>query len=254
MKFRQQIIFWFIVSALLVLVFGSVSKDFTETFFFVTCLLPVIVGTSYFFNFFLVPNYLLEKRYLKFALYLVYTFIISIYLAMLIVTLAFVYLANYKYSNMNPVSTNVSVLLITSYLVVFAKAFVLLVRKYYGHSYEIETLAAEKQKTEKGYLVVKSNRQSRKILFDELNYVESLGDYIKLVISDGQPIISKEKISSVEKELPDSFIRIHRSFIVNKNKIASFNSEGVTIDRQDLPISRSYKKVVLDSLSSRSGA
>lgn len=252
MKFSHQVIFWFIVSVILILVFGSVSKDFTETFFFVTCLLPVIVGTSYFFNFYLVPNYLLTRRYVRFSLYFLYTLIISIYLAMLIITLAFVYLAHYKFSNMNPVSTNVSVLIIVLYLVVFAKAFVLLVGKYYGHSREIESLSSEKAKKEKGYLIVKANRQSRKILYENLSYVESLGDYIRLNLSNEDPVLSKEKISAVAKSLPSSFIRIHRSFVVNSDKISSFTAEEVVIDDHELPISRSYKKEVLEKLSSSS--
>jgi len=249
MTFRRQIIFWFIVSTSLILIFGKISEDFRGAFFIVTFLLPVMVGTSYFFNFYLVPRYLLHKRYWKFLLYMIYTLIISIYLEMIVVTLAFVYLANYQYKNMDPVTTNIYVLLVTLYLIVFAKGFVLFLGKLYGYNEKIKELTSEKKKMEQGFLVVKSNRQSRKISFNELLYVESLGDYVKIILSEGDPVVSKETISSIKRRLPNSFIRTHRSFVVNLDKIEGFNAEEITIRSITLPISRTYKKEVIEKLS-----
>ena len=60
---------------------------------------------------------------------------------------------------------------------------------------------------------------------------------------------SKEKISHMEKYLPEGFIRIHRSFIVNRSKISTFSREYVMVGGKELPISRSFKKEVLESLS-----
>lgn len=251
MKFSHQVIFWAIVSVILIIVFGSISRNFVEAFFFITCLLPVIVGTSYFFNFYLVPNFLLQKRYARFFLYVLYTFIISVYLEMLILTLAFVYLADYQYPNLNPVSGNIYVLVITLYLIVFAKAFVLLVIKYYRHSREIESLQKDKESKERGYIVVKSNRKSVKIYFEKLDFIESLGDYVKFVISDGEPVLSKDKISIIEKKLPQNFIRVHRSFIANTEKVNTFSSEEMIVNQQSIPISRTYRKAVAGRLENR---
>jgi hypothetical protein len=57
-------------------------------------LLPVAVGTSYSFNYFLVPRYLLKKRYKKFSLYLAYLLIVSTWLEMWVITGSFILLAD----------------------------------------------------------------------------------------------------------------------------------------------------------------
>ena len=61
-----------------------------------------------------------------------------------------------------------------------------------------------------------------------------MADYINIHLDDGEEVSSKEKISHIEKELPDSFIRIHRSFIVNKEKITSFNREEMLLGEIEL--------------------
>ena len=85
---------------------------------------------------------------------------------------------------------------------------------------------------------------------EELLYIESLADYIQIHRLNGGPITSKEKISHMESVLPDHFIRIHRSFIVNSRKISTYSREHVEIGGEEIPISRTYKKVAIDRLSS----
>ena len=53
----------------------------------------------------------------------------------------------------------------------------------------------------------------------------------------------------MEKYLPDGFLRIHRSFIVNRSKISTFSREYVIIGEKELPISRSYKQEVVSRLA-----
>ena len=59
---------------------------------------------------------------------------------------------------------------------------------------------------------------------------------------------TKEKISTLEKTLPESFVRIHRSFLINLQHVSSFNKEEVSIADQKLTIGRKYKKEALEVL------
>ena len=90
-------------------------------------------------------------------------------------------------------------------------------------------------------LTVRSKRQMRRLLFDEVLFIESLGDYVKTNLTNNETVVTKEKISHLEARLPEAFVRIHRSFIVNKHKVSAFNREMLTIGNQSLPISRKYK-------------
>jgi len=58
--------------------FGRASENYLQSFYFTTFMLPVAMGTSYFFNYFLMPEYLAVKNYWKFGLYFVYTLIFSL--------------------------------------------------------------------------------------------------------------------------------------------------------------------------------
>ncbi len=87
----------------------------------------------------------------------------------------------------------------------------------------------------------RSDRKMVKVAMDEILYVESLKDYIK-VVTKNRTIVTKHAISSLEENLPrNNFLRIHRSFIVALDKIDSYSAELVEIGKQELPISRMYR-------------
>lgn len=248
-KTPTHIIFWIVIIILLTIVFGNIFESFVLSFYFVAMLLPVAVGTSYFFNSFLVPHYLLKKRYRKFTLYFIYLLIISLNLEMWVITSAFVLLADYNYADLNPVVTNIFVLAIIIYFVVFLKAFLLLIKRSYATQKKTKLLKYEKNKFLKGYLTVRADRQQAKILFEDIHYIESMGDYVKIITELDEPVITRERISHIIKELPETFLRIHRSFIVNSQKVAYFSKTEIEVSGTTLPISRTYKNEVNNRLS-----
>ncbi|WP_448698069.1 LytR/AlgR family response regulator transcription factor [Mucilaginibacter sp. AW1-3] len=98
------------------------------------------------------------------------------------------------------------------------------------------------------FLYLKVERKTIKVNVKDILWIESLRDYVKVVIKD-QVYITKQKISLLEEMLPEKdFIRIHRSFIVATSKITSFYSGSIEIDRHELPIGRNYKQDVQKKL------
>jgi DNA-binding LytR/AlgR family response regulator len=91
------------------------------------------------------------------------------------------------------------------------------------------------------FLYLRVDRKMVKVDVKEILWVESQKDYIKVVLKDRE-LISKQKISLLEELLPEeTFIRIHRSFIVAMDKIESYNSYSVGVGGKELPIGRNYK-------------
>jgi len=91
------------------------------------------------------------------------------------------------------------------------------------------------------FINLRADRKNLKISLDDILYIESLKDYIK-VVTINRVILTKQSISSIEEILPrHQFIRIHRSFIVSIIKIESFTNEMIEIGKKQLPISRMYK-------------
>lgn len=102
------------------------------------------------------------------------------------------------------------------------------------------------------YIFVRSERKMVKINFDEILYVESLSDYIK-IHTKNKVLVTRETISNLEMKLPSQqFLRIHRSYIVNLNKTDSYTNEFVEIEKNAIPISRTYKENVLKKLTENS--
>lgn len=101
----------------------------------------------------------------------------------------------------------------------------------------------------KDFMFVRADRKMVKINFDDIQYIESLSDYVKIFTSE-RTIITRETISNLEAKLSaKKFIRIHRSFIIAVKNINSYTNEFIEINQKALPISRSYKESVLQKLA-----
>lgn len=113
----------------------------------------------------------------------------------------------------------------------------------------IRQLLDEKEKMKRSFLEIVSNRKMTKIPYDEIIYIESLSDYIK-VITIKEEVVSKDKKSRIAEILPNIFLRIHRSFIVNTDRIKEVSFDELKVDGVRLNIGRSYRKVVKETLKS----
>lgn len=97
------------------------------------------------------------------------------------------------------------------------------------------------------YIYVKNNKKNIKVNLQEINYIESIKDYIKIhMLRD--TITIKHSLSAFEDKLDKRFLRIHRSYIVNTHKITAFTKVDIEIDRIELPIGDSYKAFVYSRL------
>jgi len=240
-----HVVFWILITSIFTLIFGHSWGSTIHAFYFISLLLPVVMGTFYFFNYYLVPEYLLKKKYFRFGLYFYYTLVISLYVEMLVLIFAVIILSNFEFHQVPANSRNPLLLSMVLYLVVFSGSFILMVNQLLNSRRELEAMKNENQKMENPYIELLSNRKSVRINFEEIIYIESLADYIKVHTTHSKEITSKEKISAIEEKLPGDFVRIHRSFIVNQNKISGFNNNEIEIGVTVLPIGRSFKKQAL---------
>jgi hypothetical protein len=249
MRKFYQIAFWTVMFVLLTLAFGRSYGGYAQSFFFVTFLFPVIFGTSIFFNSFLIPEYLLRKKYFRFIQYSIYTLIFSVYLEILVLTLSLIVFANYRYDQLNPKTTDILFLTVIMYFLVLVNTTVLLLQKYFRGEDKTRALEAEHDKMKKGQLTVTSERKNITIDYRTITFIESVGNYVRIHNDSGKPVMTREKISAIEEKLPDNFLRIHRSIVVNMNRITSFSREWINIHDLELPVSRKYKESALDRLN-----
>ena len=99
------------------------------------------------------------------------------------------------------------------------------------------------------FVYFRVDRKMVKVMLDDILYIESMKDYIKVHTVDGL-LITKQFISTTEAMLPDQeFIRCHRSYIVALRHIRAFTSELVEIDKVQIPIGKLFRSQVMKTLA-----
>ena len=98
------------------------------------------------------------------------------------------------------------------------------------------------------YFFFNVSKKRVKVYLDEMLYIESLKEYIRIT-TKGKTILTKFQLGQIEELLArNNFLRVHRSFIVAKDKIDAFTATDVEVGGKLIPIGRSYKELVLRAL------
>jgi len=111
-----------------------------------------------------------------------------------------------------------------------------------------KAVVEKKPENDRDYIILKSDKKNYKIRFEDILYVESLDNYIKVYTHEFS-LICYSSLSSIEKELSANFLRIHRSHIVNVDKIDIFSSSQIEIGDKKFVIGRNYREVVMKRLN-----
>ena len=102
-------------------------------------------------------------------------------------------------------------------------------------------------------LFVKTDYRMVRIAIQDIRYVEGMSEYLKLHL-EGQPkpVVTLLSMKQMEERLPDNFMRIHRSYIVNLDKVVEVNKNRVILDAATyLPVGDSYKELFNKYLETR---
>lgn len=105
------------------------------------------------------------------------------------------------------------------------------------------------QAAEDPILYLKADKKMIKVRLQDILWIESLKDYV-MVKTEEKEVITYQKISYLDEKLPeDRFLRVHRSFIISRDKIDAFSATQVEIGQHSIPIGRNYKVEVLNELN-----
>jgi len=98
------------------------------------------------------------------------------------------------------------------------------------------------------HIYLKENKRMVKIYIENILYIESIKDYVK-VVTKSKTVITKQQLGYFETILnPKKFIKIHRSYIIAVNQIDAFSCSTVEIGSIEIPIGRKYKEETLQKL------
>lgn len=106
----------------------------------------------------------------------------------------------------------------------------------------------EKENTiQKSRIFVKDGSKLVKINLEEVRYLKSEGNYISLVLKD-KKILTLMTLKELEPKLPNYFQKVHRSYMVNLNKIDFIDNDGLEIEKKHIPVSKSFEKELLKKI------
>lgn len=103
--------------------------------------------------------------------------------------------------------------------------------------------------SEKDYIFIRSNSLLTKILVNEIHYIQALGDYINIFVGDKRHTVHMTLKAIEDKLSPEKFYRLHRSYLINLDKIDFIEKETAYIDKHPIPIGEQNKQVLLKRLN-----
>jgi two-component system response regulator LytT len=114
-------------------------------------------------------------------------------------------------------------------------------------SFKIFKLWQQQQATNKAIqrdsvqiIEMKADKRTYRLRTSDILYLESIGNYVTCHLKDKR-LISYTSLSECASRLPENFMRIHKSYIVNRENITSYNAEDIEIGDKRLPIGRAFR-------------
>ncbi|PKH51291.1 DNA-binding response regulator [Tenacibaculum sp. Bg11-29] len=128
------------------------------------------------------------------------------------------------------------------------KRFVKAIDRYYERV-QLPFKNKLEKKADNSFFYVNVNKKQIKIIFDDILYIESLKDYVR-IHSKNQRLVVKSNIGKIEEQLSKSlFLRVHRSYIISLDKITAFTQKDIEIGNIEIPIGSSYSTEILKIIS-----
>lgn len=98
------------------------------------------------------------------------------------------------------------------------------------------------------FIILKENKTLHKVAVDDISFIEAFGDYVKVQLPD-KTITTHSTFCNFISQLPSNFIRTHKSFSINLNKMTQLSGNQITLDSYKIPIGQTYKAKVLEALN-----
>ncbi|MGB3776208.1 MAG: LytTR family DNA-binding domain-containing protein [Leeuwenhoekiella sp.] len=106
----------------------------------------------------------------------------------------------------------------------------------------------KKEREIENTLVIKSGYDLYKIVLDDIIYIQSESEYVSYHLKNGKKILANQSLKKLEASLPETFLRVHRSYIVNKGKVTGLKGRDLLLSESVIPVSDSYYEDVKNVL------
>lgn len=101
------------------------------------------------------------------------------------------------------------------------------------------------------FAFIKSDKKFIKLFFDDIAVIKGLGNYVEIHTTFRKRFIYYKSMKDLIESLPDEFMRIHNSYIVNLTNIESFEDNQISIKDLKITVAKSYRDCLIETLNKR---
>ncbi|SFE95911.1 LytR/AlgR family response regulator transcription factor [Flavobacterium xueshanense] len=99
------------------------------------------------------------------------------------------------------------------------------------------------------FTFIKSDKKLIKIYFDEITIIKGLGNYVEILTSENKKYTYYKSLKDLIENLPDEFMRVHNSYIVNLTNIDILEDNHIILKNVKIAVGKSYKECLNSSLN-----
>jgi DNA-binding LytR/AlgR family response regulator len=108
--------------------------------------------------------------------------------------------------------------------------------------------ATDRDTNEKKHIYIQDGKNLYKLAYDEILYLEGYGEYVKVITAAKTYVVRDSLIEFEQKLAGNTFMRIHKSYIVNLSKVMGFSTMHVLLKNLELPIGRMYREKAISAM------
>jgi len=236
-RIATHILFWIAYYTLFGFIWAE-EGGYLASYYLEFILLPIRILAVYATIYFLLPKFLLKRKYGQFFIGYVIVLLVAGALQRVFIHLFYETLL---LNNTDMGLFSLRMLIQAVVLINTTVLFVLGIKLFQLWLVEHE----KNQNTEKKILEIKSNRRIHRVNVDNIVYVEGLGNYVTYNLLDRSKITAYGTVKNALASLPENFVRVHKSYIVNKGHIKSYDANTIDVHNQMVPRGKSVTDEVL---------
>ena len=122
-------------------------------------------------------------------------------------------------------------------------------QRFIAATNKVSDLIKQSGNTDDSSIFLKDNKKHHQVKLNDILYTEAYGNYVKIHLND-KMILTHQTLSSIEELLPkNQFIKVHKSFIIAKNKIVLIEGNLIHINEHKIPVGKMYRQNINELLS-----
>ncbi|WP_020527721.1 LytR/AlgR family response regulator transcription factor [Flexithrix dorotheae] len=233
-RILTHVLFWVSYFLLFGFIWAN-ENNYFQSYFLEFILLPIRIGAVYITIYVLLPKNLLPKKYISFGWQYLLLLLISGVLQRVFIYFFYETILQLPHSPLFDLNGILRAIILVNSTVIFVGAAKIL------ELFHQERELNQNLKKPDQIIDIKADKRIFRISTDEIQYLEGLGNYVTYQLTGDQKLIAYTSLKEALKNLPAHFLRIHKSYIINKNHIRSYNNENVEIAGKLLPIGKAVQ-------------